>query len=107
MTVKQIMVLKLNVPGRGAGPRLANSKCIVRTIRNRGAWVAQPVKHLILDFGSGHDLTVRGLEPHVRLCADSVEPAWDSLSVSLSALSLCPLRAHAHAKACSLSRNKH
>ena len=37
-----------------------------------------------LGFGSGHDLQVRGIEPHVRLCADSVEPAWDSLS-SLSA----------------------
>ena len=83
VTVKQIMVLKLNVPGRGAGPRLANNKCIVRMIRNRGAWVAQPVKCLILDFGSGHDLTVCGFEPHVGLCADSVEPAWDSLSVSL------------------------
>ena len=27
------------------------------------------------DFGSGHDLTVRGLEPHVGLCTDSAEPA--------------------------------
>ena len=26
--------------------------------RLRGAWVAQAVKHLTLDFGSGHDLTV-------------------------------------------------
>ena len=44
----------------------------------RGAWVAQSVKHLILDFGSGHDLTVCGFEPHVRLCTVSTEPAWDS-----------------------------
>ena len=28
---------------------------------------------------------VRGFEPHIRLCADSVEPAWDSLSPSLAA----------------------
>ena len=28
-----------------------------------GTWVAQPAKHLTLDFGSGHDLTVRGFEP--------------------------------------------
>ena len=27
-------------------------------------------------------------EPHVRLCADSLEPAWDSLSPSLFALPL-------------------
>ena len=26
------------------------------------------------DFGSGHDLTVRGFEPRVGLCADSSEP---------------------------------
>ena len=40
-------------------------------------WVAQLVKHLTLDFGSGHDLTVRGL------WADSEEPAWDSLALFL------------------------
>ena len=45
------------------------------------AWVA---KHPILDFSSGHDLTVSEFEPHVGLCADSVEPAWD-LSPSLPA----------------------
>ena len=26
------------------------------------------------NFGSGHDLTVRGLEPRMGLCADSSEP---------------------------------
>ena len=52
----------------------------------RGAWVAQLVERPTLDFGSGHDLTVHGFEPHVGLCADSVEPAWKlSLSLSLSA----------------------
>ena len=50
-----------------------------------GAWVAQSVKSLALDFGSGRDLTVRGFEPCVGLCADRAEPAWDSLSPSLSA----------------------
>ena len=49
-----------------------------------GAWVAQSVKRPTLDFGSGHDLTVREKEPHVGLCADGVEPAWDSLSLPLS-----------------------
>ena len=43
------------------------------------------VKRPTLGFGSGHDLTVRGVEPHTGLCADSVEPAWDSLSLSVSA----------------------
>ena len=47
------------------------------------SWVAQLVKRLALDFGSGHDLMVREFESRVGLCADSAEPAWDSLSRSL------------------------
>ena len=50
----------------------------------RDTLVAQSVKRLTLDFCSGHDLTVRGFEPHIELCADSTEPAWDSFSLSLS-----------------------
>ena len=49
-----------------------------------GAWVAQLVKQLGLDFGSGHDLAVPEFEPLISVCADSMEPAWDSLSPSLS-----------------------
>ena len=51
----------------------------------RGAWVAQSVGHLTLDFSSGHNLTICEFKPQVRLCADSSEPTWDSLSLSLSA----------------------
>ena len=40
-----------------------------------GVPLAQSVKRLALDFGSGHDLPVRGLEPRVGLWADSPEPA--------------------------------
>ena len=48
--------------------------------------MAQLVKHLTLDFGSGHDLTVHELEPqHQAPRADHTEPAWNSLSPSLSA----------------------
>ena len=46
--------------------------------------MAQSVKHLTLGFGSGHDLTVCGIKPHVGLPADSVDPTWNSLSPSLS-----------------------
>ena len=46
----------------------------------RGTWVAQSVKHPTFDFSSGHDLTVCGFESHVRVCTDSFEPTWDSLS---------------------------
>ena len=38
---------------------------VTRVARSRGARAAQPVKHLTLDFSSGRDLMVRGIEPHV------------------------------------------
>ena len=44
--------------------------------------MAQWFKRPTLGLSSGHDLTVREFEPYVRLCADSVEPAWDFLSLS-------------------------
>ena len=44
--------------------------------------MAQSLKHLTLGFGSGQKLMVCGFEPHVGLCADSVEPAWNALSPS-------------------------
>ena len=47
--------------------------------------MAQLLRHLTLDFDSGHDLTIHEIQPHVGLCADSTEPALDSLSPSLSA----------------------
>ena len=47
--------------------------------------MAQLVKHLTLDFSSDHDLMVREFEPCIGLCVDIVEPAWDSLTPSLSA----------------------
>ena len=47
------------------------------------------VKHPTLGFGSGHDLTVHELEPSLGLCTDSMEAAWDSVS-----LPLCPSPAH-------------
>ena len=51
-----------------------------------GTWVSQSVKHPTLGLGAGHDLTVRGFEPLIRLCVDSVEPAQISLSLSMSKL---------------------
>ena len=52
------------------------------------------IRRSTLALGSRHDLIVGGVEPQVRLRADDLEPAWDSLSPSLSAppllmLSLC------------------
>ena len=53
--------------------------------RWRGAWVSQSCGCPTLDFGSGHGLVVREFENHIRISADGVESAWDSLSPSLSA----------------------
>ena len=55
--------------------------------------MAQSVKHWILDFGSGQHLTVHEIEPHIGLCTDNAEPAWDSLSSSFcpSLACLCVL----------------
>ena len=44
-----------------------------------GAGVAQSAKRPAPDSRSGHDLAVREFEPCIRLCANSREPAWDSL----------------------------
>ena len=41
-------------------------------------------KYLALSFGSGHEIMVHGIEPCVKLCDDSMEPALDSLSLPLS-----------------------
>ena len=53
--------------------------------------MAQLIKNPTLDFNSGHDLTVNKFQPHIDLCADSTKPAWDSVSLSLSALPLLTL----------------
>ena len=54
--------------------------------------MAQSVKPQTLDLGSGHGLTVPGVEPCVGLCADRILSAWDSLSPTLSAPSSLSLK---------------
>ena len=64
------------------------SKCLrkwsdlvkVENYNVRGTWVAPSVMRPTLDVSSDHDLPVCGIEPRVGLCADTAEPAWDSLS---------------------------
>ena len=43
-------------------------------------WLRQLSIHLLVM------ISVCEFEPHIKLCADSVESSWDSLSSSLSAL---------------------
>ena len=59
--------------------------------------MAQSVKHPAPDFSSGDDLTVCGIEPHVGLCADSMEPVG-----ILSPLSAPPQLMRASARSLSL-----
>ena len=73
----------------------------------RGSWVARLVKHLTLDFGSGHDVTLVGLGPTSGSVL-SVKPASDPLSPSLSAppLLTCVMTVHsASVKISKLSNN--
>ena len=57
--------------------RMAGLRCIPAQLRNllpRGSQGAQSLS-IHLDFCSSHDLTVRGFEPCIRLCADCAETA--------------------------------
>ena len=71
--------------------------------RNRGAWVAQSVELLTLDFSSGHDPRVVGLTP------GSVSRSGLSLEsglVGIHSLSLCPSPPLVHSLSLSLSKKK-
>ena len=62
------------------------SYIFIRGRRGVPGWLSRPS-----DFGSGHDLTVHGLEPQVGLCADSSGPGTCfgfCVSLSLSAPTL-------------------
>ena len=50
--------------------------------------MVQSVKHLTLDLGSGHDLTIREVEPRLGLCANTVLTAGNLLGVLSLPLSL-------------------
>ena len=69
---------------------MGHSFCFKKLNFHWGVWVAPSVER---PTGSGRSLTVRGFEPGVGLCADSLEPgACFRFCVSLS---LCPSPAHA------------
>ena len=53
--------------------------------------MAQLVKHPSLDFSSGHELTVHGINLCIGLYVNGAEPALDSLSPSVSAFPLLML----------------
>ena len=53
--------------------------------------MAQSVKHLPLDLGSGHDLTVREVKAALGSAADGAEPAWDSVSRSFCPFPTCAI----------------
>ena len=63
-----------------SGP--GTEECSIKNVWMRGAWVAQSVGCLTLDFGSGHDLTVCAFESHISLCTQCL---GFFLSLSLSA----------------------
>ena len=56
-------------------------RCPSKRFVSWGTWVAHSIKHLALDFGSGHDLRVMGLSTALGSTL-GMESAWDSLSSS-------------------------
>ena len=64
---------------------LRPSQEVIKISDSWGASVAQSIKCLTLHFGSGHDLTIREIEPHVRLCAKQGACLGFSLSLFPSA----------------------
>ena len=62
----------------------SSSRCSLEKDLFRGARMVQSVKCPSLDFGSGHDLIVRGIEPQVEFGIFSLSLSL-SLSSSLSA----------------------
>ena len=62
---------------------LEDTRLSLNTPKSGSTWAVQSVKRLTLGFGSGHDLAVREFELCVRVRAESVEPAWDSLSLKI------------------------
>ena len=51
--------------------------------------MAQSDKHPTLDFSSGHDLTVHGIEPHIGLHDDSAEPSLSAPSLITVCVCVC------------------
>ena len=102
MVVKVFENLKKCVQGEVRRDELNLQRCDEVLFKNwqRGSWVAQSVERPTLGFDSGHDLMVCEFEPHIGLCTDGADPAWDSFSLPFS---LFPSSAHAH----SLSKNKY
>jgi len=70
----------------------------IKQIIHHGAWVAQLVKHLILGFGSGHDLRVMRSSPMLG-SALTMESALDSFPLPFPLPPLC-------SSPCSLSLSK-
>ena len=61
--------------GSALGRLLPYGDANLEGLNGLGHWETELVKLLTLGFGSDHDLTVCEFEPHIRICAVSVEPA--------------------------------
>ena len=84
-TIVISQLMKVSATQYSDAPGRWRAACLpqLKNLLSRGTWMAQLVKCLTLDFSSGHDLMVHEFEPHIGLCADRAEPAWDPLSLPL------------------------
>ena len=93
MEVKILPVPSLLLYVKAVVGRVCVCVCVCVCACVRARWVAQLVKPE-LDLGSGHDLMACGFKPHIGLCANSLEPVWDSVSPSAPS----PLALHIYQK---------
>ena len=67
---------------------------VISKIQPWSAWVARSVKFPTRDSGSGHDLMVHEMEPHIGIC--SALTARSLLGILSLPLSLCPYHSSMH-----------
>ena len=93
LDIREINVIRvMNALQEKAGKSVhKNTKFFLKLALGGGSWAAQSIKRQTLDFSSGHDLRVCEFEHRIRLCADSMEPAWDPLSLPLRSSPACVL----------------
>ena len=83
----------------------ARSHICLENNYTRDTWVAHLVKHLTLDFGSGHDLMISRFMSSSSMLG-SILTTWSLFGILSLSLSLCSSSAHTHALTLSLSLSK-
>ena len=82
-TVTQVIAILYKVQGQNQTKYTTRESWKIRIVDDLGMpWWLSWLSVSALDFSSDGELMDCEMEPHVGLCADSMEPAWDSFSPS-------------------------